>query len=118
MKTKWQYRSPPTDEGEQFVLSHTTTNHRTNCWHSFNFWHIKNGHKLLFTFRPNKTYNSRTKWTEKMCRALKDDLTSQTPSVKVIRFAIDDTLIFAGGGCINNTLPNIFEVYPEIKKSS
>lgn len=93
-KWKWIRRTFPTGEGERFVVAPTRNRKKSGGY--INFWHVTAEHTYLYTFRPNKIYNRRRVWTEDLFRALEADLRSPTPSVTVIRFAVDGQLIFSG----------------------
>lgn len=90
---KWKYRSYPSEEGERFAASHTWRGKKAG--RVINFWHIKDGHEMLYSFLPNKKYNSKATWSEDLCRDLVEDLRSSQPSIKVLRYAMDGKLVFA-----------------------
>lgn len=92
---KWIKRTFPDENGERFVLTHTRGTGSKGVGHGLNFWHVTPDHTYLFTFFPNETYHKKMNWTEDLFRELEANLRSPAPSVKVVRFAVDDMIIFS-----------------------
>lgn len=90
----WYYRTYPSETGERFAALqkwHT----RANSENIINFWHITPEHTYLFTIKPNKRFNRRSKWSEELCRELLGELRSPKPDVFVVRYVVDDTVLFS-----------------------
>lgn len=62
---------------------------------NINFWHDDGQRIFLYTFVESDMYSRQVVWSDKICRELLEDLRKPTPSVKVIRFAIDNLLVFS-----------------------
>ena len=102
-KKKWAYRSPEDKTGEGFALSQTWNKQKPGNY--INFWHITSMQVALYTFEPNAKYNTEVMWSKKLCRELEADLRSPAPSVRVIRFAVNGTIIFADENNMKDELP-------------
>ncbi len=91
---QWYYRTYPTETGERFAALqkwHT----KANSENIINFWHITPEHTYLFTIKPNKRFNRKVKWSEELCRELLGELRSPKPDVFVVRYVVDDTVVFS-----------------------
>ena len=93
---KWIRRTFPNGDGERFAVAPTRNRKKNGT--VINFWHVTPSHTYLYTFMANKTYHKRRVWTEELYRELEADLRSPQPSVKVLRFAVDEKVIFSEDG--------------------
>ena len=91
---KWVKCTAPKDDGERYLLTHTSRNSSSNV-HGLNLWHITPQYTFFFTFYPNDKYHKKMKWTEDLFRELEANLRSPTPSVKVVRFAVNGMDVFS-----------------------
>ena len=100
----WMYRTFKNENGERWALREIPNNAK---FRHMNFWHIVDDTCLLFTFKQNKLYNRKTIWTEDMIRKLEDDLKSPNPSVKILRCAYNNQVLFVSDDyAITGPLPN------------
>lgn len=103
---RWMRRTHPTEDGERFALTHTR--HSTRKYGQYiNFWHVKDGHEYLFTFKPSKRYSPKQFWDVKLFRKLLADVTSPKPSVEVVRYAVDRELIFNAPDFAKSQVPAV-----------
>lgn len=90
----WIRGTESNEDGERFVIGRSARSR--SGW--VNYWHLKDGHVYLFTFLPNQKYNKRKHWDRELYLKLEEDLRSAKPSVEVMRFAVDDKVIFYAKG--------------------
>lgn len=101
----WMYRTFMNEEGERWAFREIPNKSK---FRHMNFWHIVDGNCLLFTFKQNKIYNRKTIWTEDMIRKLENDLKSPNPSVKVLRCAYNNQILFVSDDyALTGPLPNV-----------
>ena len=105
-KTKCIKKTIPDINGEWFAIASTGKNN--NLRGKINFWHFTPNHTYLYTFVSNESYHCKQKWTEDLYRKSEADLRSPNSNIKVLRFLIDDSVIFCETG---------YEDVPKIPKS-
>lgn len=113
---QWYYRTYPTETGERFAALQTWHT-KANSENIINFWHITPEHTYLFTIKPNKRFNRKAKWSEDLCRELLGELRSPKPDVFVVRYVVDDTVLFSDlqGKCFPKP-PKAPQIPPELKE--
>lgn len=100
----WRYCTFENEKGERWAFREIPNKSK---FHPINFWYIVDDTCLLFTFKQNKIYNRKTTWTEDMIRKLENDLKSPNPSVKVLRCAYNNQVLFiADDYAMTGPLPN------------
>lgn len=88
MPKRLKFRSLFMKDGEEFAVKRTDAG-------NFNLWHITEEHTKVYTFVPVPgKYDTFSCWEERLCKELLADITSDHPSVTVVRYAIDDTHVF------------------------
>ena len=86
MIKRYKYRSV---NGERFAVK------VSNSGLSINFWHITEHHTKLYTYIPrNEKYGKSACWHDPLCRELLADVNSETPSVEILRCAIDGMNVY------------------------
>lgn len=101
MPRKLKFRSLYMKNGEEFAVKFTDAG-------NINLWHITEEHTKLYTFEPLEgRFDRYSCWCEKMCKELLKDLSSDKPSVTVLRYAIDGCNIFPIGADLKHwPVPN------------
>ena len=107
----WIRRTPVLQGGERYAIATTRGTRRI----SLNYWHLKDGHVNLFTFIPNKKYNKHKNWTEELYKELEEDLSSVKPSVKILKKAIDQNIVYVADGSHDINIPKI-PLEPQLPK--
>ena len=74
---------------EWFAVKPTTNGKKVN------FWHDNGQHVYLYTFKQNNRYSRHIVWNDRICRDLLEDLRRPSPSVEVVRFAVDGILFIS-----------------------
>ena len=87
-KQPYNFISKKREDGSYFAVRATASSSMLN------FWYVSIAHTYLYTFVKTEKYNNRTEWTEKQCQELLDALRSEKPTLRVIRFAVDNMLVF------------------------
>lgn len=89
MPKRYKYRSVAFVNGERFAVK------PSNSGLSMNFWHITEKHTRLYTYIPQtEKFGNSDSWHDPLCRELLKDLTSQKPSVEVLRYAVDGVNVY------------------------
>lgn len=89
---EWKYRSYPDERGVRFAAKQHWNEHDPGV--GINFWHITPKHTYLFTFRPDDRFNRYAAWDESFCEQLLNELRLPKPSLQLVRYAVDDKVVF------------------------